>query len=179
MFLSSFTKLLVTLTLVVPNGTTKIFDINPTNTEITFSAKHMSVLNVKGKFTDFKGTIVLDNDVVKSALVEINVNTINTGNKNRDKSLKTDVFLHPEAYPLIRFESKDNRSSSEINGTLTIKDTSNLAVVNYTTEFKNQFLILSGSYTLSREEFNLAFGSMNSLVSDKVKVQIKVSLKLS
>lgn len=172
----SFFQLLLSLLLYQEHKFSESIEINPSNTQLSFSARHFGVLNVRGKFTDFKGSIVLNGSLVKKVFVEVNANTINTGNKNRDKSLKTDVFLNPEVYPTIRFESLENNSLNEIEGTLRIKDSSNIAVLAYEAERKGQSLILTGHCTIKRDEFDLDFGTMDDLVSNEVKIEVTIRL---
>ncbi|MBO3700239.1 YceI family protein [Fabibacter sp. E12] len=169
-------QLILSLVLAHSQESAKTFDINSTNTEISFTAKHFGILNVSGEFTEFKGSIVLNGSLVKKVLVEINANTINTGNKNRDKSLKTDVFLNPEAYPVIRYESNDNKNPHTIEGTLSIKNSSNLALLIYETKQEGQSLVLSGNCTIKRDDFDLDFGTMNDLVSNEVRIEVSIKL---
>ncbi len=174
----SFFQVLLALVLVEPYGSTKTYDINPSNTQLSFNAKHFGVINVRGKFTDFTGSIVLTGTLVSKVSVEVKANTINTGNKNRDKSLKTDVFLNPMAYPTIRFESFENESPNEIEGTLSIKDSSNMAILIYDSKQDGQSLILTGHCTIRRDDFDLDFGTMDSLVSNEVKIEVSIRLAL-
>jgi len=173
----SFFQVLLALVLVEPYGSTKTYDINPSNTQLSFNAKHFGVINVKGKFSDFKGSIVLSGTLVRKVSVEVKANTINTGNKNRDKSLKTDVFLNPEVYPNIIFESFNNESSSEIEGTLSIKNSSNMAILAYDAKQDGQYLILTGQCAIKRDDFDLDFGTMDSLVSNEVNIEVSIRLK--
>ncbi|OEK03415.1 hypothetical protein BFP97_18665 [Roseivirga sp. 4D4] len=176
--ITSFFQLLLALVLFQSSGSAKTYEINSFNTQISFSAKHFGVLNVRGKFTEFKGSIVINGDLVENVFVEINANTINTGNKNRDRSLKTDVFLNPEAYPIIRFQSTENKDKGEIKGILSIKDSSNIAILAYDTQREDKLLILSGDCSIKRDDFNLDFGTMDDLVSNEVKIEVSIRLTL-
>ena len=44
-----------------------IYKIDPVHTSVTFSVRHMVISNVKGKFTEFAGSIVLEANTIKEA----------------------------------------------------------------------------------------------------------------
>ncbi len=166
------------LALVLAPNQTKTSELNPSNSKIEFRAKHFGVLNVDGTFSKFKGTFTLEDNVVKDASMEIEVNSVSTGNENRDKSLKTDTFLYPEAYPKIKFKSNETTNSEVINGLLTIKNSSKIIAIPYTTNTKNDQLIVTAKYVLKRSDFDLEFGTMDDLVSNEIRINIELRLDL-
>ncbi|HZG65889.1 MAG TPA: YceI family protein, partial [Herpetosiphonaceae bacterium] len=65
--------------------------IDPAHSEIQFSAKHMMISTVRGKFTRFSGTIDADDANPTAAQVEVQIEaaSIDTGNEQRDAHLRS------------------------------------------------------------------------------------------
>jgi polyisoprenoid-binding protein YceI len=84
------------------------------------------VSNVRGTFSGVKGAIVHDaaNPANSSIQAEIEVNSINTNDQNRDTHLKSADFFELEKYPTINFVS----TSIEKTGENEYKATGNLTL---------------------------------------------------
>lgn len=93
--------------------------IDNAHSEIGFKVKHLMISTVKGNFTTFSGGV----DEKGEVSVSINVNSINTGNADRDNHLKSADFFNTEEFPTMTFNSKNaNLMSDQLVGELTIKD---------------------------------------------------------
>src|SRR5437660_1620464 len=82
------------------------YKIDPVHSSVGFSVRHMVINSVKGKFKQFAGTVVMDNDAVKEANGTIQTASIDTGNAQRDNDLKSANFFDAAQYPTITFKSK-------------------------------------------------------------------------
>jgi polyisoprenoid-binding protein YceI len=92
--------------------------IDNAHSEIGFKVKHLMISTVKGNFTTFSGGV----DEKGEVSVSINVNSINTGNTDRDNHLKSADFFKAEEFPTMTFNSKNaNLMSDQLLGELTIK----------------------------------------------------------
>jgi len=103
------------------------YEIDPAHTYIGFTAKHMLVMNVRGRFNRFSGHITLDpQDITKSSAdVTIEAASIDTGNERRDEHLRSADFFEAEKYPTIRFVSRRVEKQAEsltLVGDLIIRD---------------------------------------------------------
>jgi polyisoprenoid-binding protein YceI len=87
-------------------ATTK-WAIDPTHSEIGFKVKHMMFTNVSGKFETYKATIATEDDNFENATIEFSgdINSINTGNIDRDNHLKSADFFDAEIHPKLTFKS--------------------------------------------------------------------------
>lgn len=175
-----------TSTLTIPVGT---WELDPTHTTVSFSARHLMVSKVRGRFGSFRGTITVGDDPLVSAVrAEIDTASIDTKDEQRDGHLKSPDFLDVERYPTITFVSTGVRDAGggeyDLDGDLTITGTTRpvtLKVVSNgvakdpwggtragfeaTTEFSRKDFGL---------EWNVALESGGVLVGDKVKVEIEV-----
>src|SRR6187431_3114495 len=80
---------------------------DPTHTDVQFSAKHMMVTTVRGKFTDVEGTLSIDeaHPAASSGSFTVRAASLNTGVEQRDGHLRSADFLDAERYPDITFVS--------------------------------------------------------------------------
>lgn len=102
--------------------------VDPTHSEVQFKVKHLVISTVTGFFRSFEGSVNTDNEDFDGAEVEfkLDVNSIDTNQKDRDNHLKSDDFFSAEKYPNLLFENgvlnkKDD--DYELVGDLTIKET--------------------------------------------------------
>lgn len=92
--------------------------IDNAHSEIGFKVKHLMISTVKGNFGTFNGEVQEDGTVS----VTMNVNSINTGNVDRDGHLKSADFFNSEEFPTINFVGKGfSVDMPAITGELTIK----------------------------------------------------------
>jgi polyisoprenoid-binding protein YceI len=92
------------------------YKIDPVHSHVGFSVTHLVINEVKGKFTDFAGTIVLDGKQVKEAKGTIQAKSLDTGNAMRDKDLRSANFFDVEKYPNITFETTnvENKDGDQV-----------------------------------------------------------------
>lgn len=100
--------------------------IDPTHARFGFSATHMVFSEVDGEFKKATGTILLDEaDLTKSSVeIVIEAASIDTGNEDRDKHLRSADFLDVEKFPQITFKStkiKKAGKAYKVTGDLTIR----------------------------------------------------------
>ena len=107
-------------------ATTK-WAIDPTHSEIGFKVKHMMFTNVSGKFGTYDATITTDGDNFDNADIEFSgeINSVDTGNKDRDNHLKSADFFDGENHPKLTFKStsfaKVDDENYELTGNLNIR----------------------------------------------------------
>lgn len=113
-------------------GGTSTWAIDATHSLAQFSARHMMITWVKGRFGGLSGTILVDGDSVErsSVSVEIDVASIDTGVKQRDDHLRSADFLDVETFPAMTFRSTAVKGapsapgdSFQVEGELTILGT--------------------------------------------------------
>ena len=79
--------------------------IDPVHSSINFSVRHLMVSKVRGKFDNFSGAIVVAEDGTTSVNAEIAVDSVNTGNDQRDAHIKSPDFFDVETYPVATIRS--------------------------------------------------------------------------
>ena len=91
--------------------------IDNAHSEIGFKVKHLMISTVKGNFATFSGGVNDKGEIN----VSMNVNSINTGNADRDNHLKSADFFNAEEFPTIQFTGEIHESFGAIVGSVTIK----------------------------------------------------------
>lgn len=81
--------------------------IDPAHSSVGVVAQHLGISSVRGRFTDFSGTIWFTPDGLTESRVEavISAGSIDTGNAMRDGHLKSEDFLNVERFPQITYRS--------------------------------------------------------------------------
>ncbi|MDR6967709.1 polyisoprenoid-binding protein YceI [Flavobacterium arsenatis] len=106
-------------------STTK-WSIDPTHSEIGFKVKHMMFTNVSGSFQKFDASIETEDDNFENAKIEFSgdVDSITTGNADRDTHLLSPDFFDAEKFPKLTFSAtsfnKQNEGEYELKGELTL-----------------------------------------------------------
>src|SRR6476620_8470277 len=83
------------------------YSIDAAHSSIVFSIRHLAISNVRGRFTDFSGTLVYDEQDINKSSVEMTIKaaSINTDVKQRDDHLRSADFFDVAKYADITFKS--------------------------------------------------------------------------
>jgi polyisoprenoid-binding protein YceI len=83
------------------------WQIDPANTNVEFTMRHMMISNVKGQFQKTSGTIIANGNDPSSAQIDatIDASSVDTRVEGRDAHLKGPDFLDVAKYPTITFKS--------------------------------------------------------------------------
>jgi polyisoprenoid-binding protein YceI len=175
-----------TATTSLPTGT---WNVDPTHSRIGFSVKHLGISTVRGQFHTYQGQLVIGEDGAAKASGSVEVASIDTAEADRDAHLKGPDFFDVETYPEIRFESASITATGddtyEITGDLTMHGVTKPITLqaevggSEVDPFGNTRVGLEITGTISRSEWNMKFqmalGSGNLAVSDKVKLDLDIS----
>ena len=101
--------------------------IDPGHSEVQFKVKHLAIANVSGTFKAFNGNAVSDGDSFDNAAIHfvLDTSSLDTNNSERDKHLKSELFLNAGKFPEIGFSGllKKENSGYLLEGYLTILQT--------------------------------------------------------
>lgn len=102
--------------------------LDPTHSELQFKVKHLMITTVTGSLASFNASLTTESDDFENAKVSFDgdLETIQTGNTDRDNHLKSGDFFDAEQFPKITFESTSMEKDGDdyvLKGNLTIKDT--------------------------------------------------------
>ncbi len=166
--------------------------IDNSHSNIQFTVRHMMIAKVRGRFPNFSGTVVFDeqNPANSSVDVQIEVASIDTRDERRDGHLASPDFLDAANYPSMSFVSKRvevvDANHGKITGDLTIRGVTNEVTLD--TEYSGQALSpwgstsagFSASTTINRKDWglnwNVALETGGLLVGEEVKIEIELEL---
>jgi len=163
--------------------------VDPAHSSIEFQAKHMMIATVKGRFTDFAGTLEALEDGTLRASGTIRTASIDTGEPKRDEHLRSADFFEAEAYPEITFASTEitptDGSSFRVVGDLTMRGITKPVELTGSVEgagrdpWGNDRVALELRGTLSRSEWELTWNQAleagGVLVGDRIKLELELS----
>ncbi len=174
-----------TTTTSLPTGT---WNVDPTHSHVTFSVRHIGISKVRGEFGSYEGQLVIGEDGTLTASGNVKVDSISTKDENRDGHLKSSDFFDVENYPEITFQSTGfeaiDEDTYEITGDLTLHGVTK--PITLTAEhggtgpdpFGGERVGLEVKGEISRGDFgmkfNMALGTGNAVVSDKVKLDFDI-----
>lgn len=179
--------LLLSLFLVNAVFSADKYALDPVHSSIGFSIRHLVINSVKGKFTEFTGTLLYDEgDITKSSVnVTIKAASINTGTPNRDKDLRSANFLDAEKFPELTFQSQriEKRGDGYVAvGTLTMHGVSKEISLPFTITGKikdpwgGTRMGIEAGITLDRRDYGMNYGKTldggGLVVGNDVKIEI-------
>jgi polyisoprenoid-binding protein YceI len=102
------------------------YEIDTVHTRVSFTVPHFVISQVEGRFNDVKGSFTLGEPFSASnASVTVQIESIDTGVKQRDDDLRSKNFFEASQYPAMTFVAKSFQGTPEsckVAGALTIKD---------------------------------------------------------
>ena len=167
--------------------------IDPMHSEVQFKVKHLMISTVTGSFSTYEGAVSTENETDfdgASINFTADVDSISTGQPQRDAHLTSPDFFDAAQFPKLTFESttftKKGDDDYALEGNLTIKGKTNL--VSLTAEFGGIMTDFYGntkagfeiSGKINRQDFDLTWSGVTEaggiVVSDEVKLIFNIQL---
>ncbi|NCD19789.1 MAG: polyisoprenoid-binding protein [Actinobacteria bacterium] len=172
---------------MIPAGT---YTIERDHSELGFNVRHAGIAKVRGKFTEYDGTIVIAEDIAQSsAEVTMQTASIFTGSEARDNHLRSADFFDAENKPTVTFRSSGVRVNDDdefvLVGDLTLNGVTRPVELDVeyngaaTDPFGFQRIGFEAKTRVNRKDFGLTWNAAletgGVLVSDQVTIQLEVS----
>jgi polyisoprenoid-binding protein YceI len=167
--------------------------IDAAHSHVDFVVRHMMISKVRGRFREFSGVICID-EVPERSSVEATIvaASIDTGDEERDRHLRSAEFLDVEHHPEITFRSVSLRPADQdhwkVTGELTIRGVTRpvMLLVEYcgtaVDPWGNTRVAFLASGEINREDFaitwNQALEAGGFLVGKGVKIEVDVEAVL-
>lgn len=167
--------------------------IDPAHSAAHFSVRHLMISNVRGEFTKMTGHAVIDpaNLANSTVEVEIDANSVNTREPQRDDHLRSPDFFDVANYPTLSFRSTQIKSTGgedlKITGDLTIRGVTK--EITFDAEgptppvkdsWGNVRSGITASTKIDRRDFDLKFNGLTEaggvVVGDEVKITLDAEL---
>lgn len=168
------------------------WQIDHAHSHILFTARHMMISKVRGRFETFSGEINFDEADPENTtvFVEIDASSISTREAQRDGHLKSPDFLDAANFPVLTFKSKrveqKNEYKGKLVGDLTIRGKTREVVldVNYAGTAQSPWGPTSAGFsaetTIDRRDWDLTWNQAletgGILVGNDIKIEIELEL---
>jgi len=166
-----------------------IWTIDPTHSEVEFKVKHLVITTVTGRFNAYTGSIEASDDSFVDAKVafEAQIDSISTGQEQRDGHLKSAEFFDAATYPTLTFASTGLSKKGDglvLAGQLTMRGVSK--DISLDVDFGGMEKDLYGQIKagfevtgkINRKDFGLTWGALTeaggAVVSDEVRLVVNV-----
>jgi polyisoprenoid-binding protein YceI len=158
----------LTSAFVLSGNAADTFKIDPVHCFVLFSVQHLGIANTYGRFNDISGTVVFDRDNPSKSSVEltVQVESLDTHNSIRERSLKSPDFFDVKQFPTMTFKSTKVEGSGNalrVSGDLTIRGVTKPVTVDFKKggEGKGVFGEMRGGgetrFTIKRSDFGMNF----------------------
>ncbi len=157
------------------------------HTMIGFTVDHLGFATMYGVFTEFDGTVLLDQDDPANSSVSVTIDpaSVDTRYADRDAHLASDDFFDVANNPSIAFESTSvnvtGENTAEVTGDLTMLGTTNPVTLDVTLNqlgpnpfFETPTAGFSATATLNRSDWGIDFGV--PAIGDEVAVIIEAEV---
>lgn len=156
------------------------YEIDKTHSQVEFKIKHLAVSNVKGNFGKFDGKVSADNGKLTALNGEVDINSIDTNNKNRDEHIKDPDYFDAKKFPkatlrLVKLQGDSGTFDLTIKG-ITKQVSLNVEVFGVTKDERTgqEVIGLSLNGKINRKDFNIAKGTPNAALGDEVNLTIDI-----
>ena len=166
------------------------WNVDASHSVVGFTARHLMISKVRGRFTDFSGVVTIAEDPLQSHVeATVDLGSVNTSDEQRDAHLKSADFFNVDQHPQMTFSSTSIKPDGDdyiMTGDLTVLGKTRS--VDFELEFdgveKDPWGGTRAGFTatteISRKDWemtwNVALETGGVLVGDKIKIELDVEL---
>ena len=164
------------------------WNVDPQHSAVGFVARHLMITKVRGRFDTFTGVLHVADDPLQSWVeAEVDLNSVSTGDAQRDNHLRSSDFFDIEHHPKMTFKStslKEDGDDYILIGDLTVLGETR--PVEFELEFEGVSADpwggtragFTAEADISRKDWNLtwnmALETGGLVVGDKVKIELEI-----
>ena len=177
----------------LPAHAAEVYTIDAGHSDVSFQVRHL-VTQVRGKFSDYQGTIQLDPAKLENSKVEFQIKaaSIDTALPDRDKHLRSEDFFFVEKFPEITFKSQQIKATGkdtyDVTGALTMRGVTKTVTLPVTFLGKvrdpwgNDKAGFATETTINRKDYgivwNAALDNGGVVLGDEVRIAINLETQL-
>jgi polyisoprenoid-binding protein YceI len=165
------------------------YAIDPSHSNVEFTARHMVITKVRGRFGKFAGTLTVadDAEVPTAVAIDIDAASVDTREEQRDTHLRSADFLDAETHPQLTFTSKaitGSGSSFTVTGDLSIHGVTKSVTLDAEFEGRgkdpwgNERISYSAKTKINRKDFGLTWNQAletgGLLVSEEIVIGLEI-----
>ena len=167
----------------IPGDIAGTWDVDPLNTEVSFSIRHTMISKLRGRFTQLEGELVTGTDPLQSSVTaSIDLSSVATRNDYRDKRIRSAGFLDVANHPVMTWRSTSVREAGDqyiVDGELSLHGvTRNVPLKVDVIDFVESPVGTRGRFSASGELSRAAFGIEFDLPLEDVVIGDRVTVNL-
>ena len=149
----------------------------------SFELKSLTFKTVTGTMGNPTGFATYDDGILVAIQGCLDANTVDTGSKGRDESLREEKeFFNTAKTPLVCFKASSVIFVGKSSGLTTYKLAGNLTLRGLSKPLQLELVeqnngILTGTFTIDRELWGLGEGYPNFTISQNIEVQVDIHLQ--
>jgi polyisoprenoid-binding protein YceI len=163
------------------------YGIDTYHSQLGFSVRHLGISVIRGTFDRYSGALQVGDDLADTVVtIEAEMDSINSGQRDRDQHMLGSEWLDTATYPRMTFRSTsivEAPGGYAMTGDLTIKDITRSVTFDAIYNGSNIFPMdesthfgFEASGSISRSAFGVSYGV--PLLSDHVKLTLDVQFVL-
>jgi polyisoprenoid-binding protein YceI len=154
--------------------------IDPDESSVDFAVKTFwGLATVRGRFDRFDGWYEVGPDGTKIELA-VDAGSLDTGNRTRDKHLRSTGFFHVASYPQVRFTSTRVRHEGvglmHVEGRLEVAGTAVPLELEATVEPVGDGLEVEATTTIDHRQFGMSSGQLG-MIPPPARLHVKARLR--
>ncbi len=182
----SMKKLILAAALIAPmSAHAEKLEADPAHSTITFEAVHLKVSKIPGRFTQFNGTLDLNEKDPTKSIVDFTVQipSLTTAVEQRDTHLKSPDFFDAAKYPTATFKStsiKRDGKGYKLEGDLTIRGVTKKTTFRVESlgrvedpVMKVSKVVFHATGEINRKDFGVSYGP-DAIVSDIISLAVNL-----
>ena len=170
------------------------YKLDKGHTVVAFTWQHLGLTRQEGRFSELEGTLEFESTDPEASMLDVKIvsGSLNTGNVERDRHLRTSDFFDAANHRVIAFKSTAVRKTGdkigEVDGDLTIRGVSKPVTLSVTWTYLGehplgkfnasyagkQVAAFSAKTTIKRSEWGLS--RVIPLVSDEIEIRIETEM---
>ena len=163
------------------------YGLDPAHSKVGFEIAHLVIATVEGRFDTYTGNVVMGSKIEDTQIkADIDVASIDTGNADRDKHLKSPDFFDAAKFPKITFVSKKvsgKEDNLKVTGDLTIRDVTKTVTLdgkylgNVNDAYGNKKVVFKATGKINRKDFGLTWNKAieaGPVVGDEVTLEFRI-----
>jgi polyisoprenoid-binding protein YceI len=162
------------------------WDLDPVHSHIGFTARHLMVSKVRGKFAKFDVQLVTaENPLDSTVTATIDTASVDTGNEQRDEDIRSERFMDAADYPQMTFRSTSvtrDGDKYKVAGDLTIRGVTKPATLDVEVNgfgpdpYGGTRAGFSATTEINRHDFGVSFNPPvpgGVMVSERIPIEIE------
>ena len=163
-----------------------VWDVDPARSKVGFEVRHLKIARVRGRFDRVEAEIACDEAGLATVSAEVQVASIDTGDRRRDERLRDEDFFDVARHPILAFSGRCPpvqagralvaRGEMSMHGlTRPVELTARPEWTNGSGEVR-----IRAAGSVSRREFGLewdsAFAAGGLVIDDRIDLRLDVTL---